>query len=521
MTQRSRWAFTPIAAGPTYPGLLDRAQQPFQAVGLRVPSYVAFGNHDGLYQGTTQAAPGLVTPGATFEDTAIDCLKPVYPLSNQDSASGLFTPDFLQSVFGSDPTKVMAVPPDINRQFVDHPQFKNIFAAGSQPDDHGFAYVEGPELQGSRGHAAYYSFRPRRGVRFIILDTLAEAGTLVAPTSQGSFASGSEGNLDNPQFQWLQRELNQAERRDELVVAFGHHAISSLTVEVPDETARCTGSQRFGHDLNPSCDLDPRSSTPVHTGPDVRNLFLSHPHLVAYVAGHSHENRIQAFENRQRQTGFWEIKTPAIADFPPQHRLLEVMDNRDGTLSIFATLLDFDAPVGTPPSGTNVGGADLGVLGAIGRAITYNDPQQGPGKGAEGEFRDRNVELLLRTPLRSGQRGRCANLRLGSRKRDRLRGTRQGDRMRGRGGKDVLRAYRGRDCVGGGRGRDRLKGGPDRDVLRGGKGRDRIFGGKGRDRIFSRGDARDRINCGRGRDFARVDPRDRVRGCERVRRSRR
>ena len=36
---------------PAYPGLMDRAQAPFEAEGLKVPSYSAFGNHDGLVQG--------------------------------------------------------------------------------------------------------------------------------------------------------------------------------------------------------------------------------------------------------------------------------------------------------------------------------------------------------------------------------------------------------------------------------------------------------------------------------------
>jgi metallophosphoesterase (TIGR03767 family) len=521
---------------PTYPGLLDRAQQPFQAEGLAVPSYIAFGNHDGLYQGTVQASPGLVTPGATFEQTAVDCLKPVYPLSNSDSATALFSPDFLEQVLTSDPDKVMQVPPDINRQFVDHPQFKNIFAAGQQADDHGFAYVDAAELQASAGVAAYYSFRPEKGIRFIVLDTLSEAGVLVTPTSQAEFASGSEGNIDDPQFRWLRGELNEAEKRDELVIAWGHHAVGSLTVENPDEAAPCTGvTDQHGHDTNPSCDLDPRSSSPVHTGEDLEELFLAHPHVIAYVAGHSHENRIRAVEAKGKPSGFWEIKSPAIADFPPQHRLIEVMDNLDGTLSIFGTMLDFDAPVSIPSSGTDVSAADIGVLGAIARTITFNDPQQGGTDGADGELRDRNVELLLGDPRR-GKRGRCANLRLGGPGRDRLRGTKRGDRLRGRGGRDRLQALAGRDCLSGGRGLDRMNGGrgrdrlnggrgsdrlkgrSGRDRLKGGRGRDRISGGRGRDVIRSAGDTRDVVRCGRGRDKAIVDRRDRVRGCEKVRR---
>ncbi len=53
---------------PAYPGLMDRAQLPFQAAGLDVPSYVTNGNHDGLVQGNQDG-------NAAFEDIATGCFK--------------------------------------------------------------------------------------------------------------------------------------------------------------------------------------------------------------------------------------------------------------------------------------------------------------------------------------------------------------------------------------------------------------------------------------------------------------
>ncbi|MCC6755465.1 MAG: hypothetical protein IT199_03730, partial [Solirubrobacterales bacterium] len=41
----------PTSDWPAYPGLMDRAQQPFKAAGFKVPSYFVFGNHDNLVQG--------------------------------------------------------------------------------------------------------------------------------------------------------------------------------------------------------------------------------------------------------------------------------------------------------------------------------------------------------------------------------------------------------------------------------------------------------------------------------------
>jgi Ca2+-binding RTX toxin-like protein len=52
------------------------------------------------------------------------------------------------------------------------------------------------------------------------------------------------------------------------------------------------------------------------------------------------------------------------------------------------------------------------------------------------------------------------------------------------------------------------------DRITGTDGRDRLFGGSGGDVIRARDRATDRVNCGGGLDSARVDRRDKVRGCE-------
>jgi trypsin len=90
---------------------------------------------------------------------------------------------------------------------------------------------------------------------------------------------------------------------------------------------------------------------------------------------------------------------------------------------------------------------------------------------------------------------------------DRLFGNAGKDRLFGSGGADRLSGGRGNDLLVGGRGRDRLSGG-----------RDRLAGHGGSDVINARDGARDTVDCGPGRDSVRRDVRDRVRGCERVRR---
>jgi metallophosphoesterase (TIGR03767 family) len=379
-----------FAGWPSYPGLMDRAQQPFTAAGVGVPSYVSFGNHDALAQGN-QAA------NRSFEDVTTGCMKPMAPVPNQTDLAGVFgsiTPENVLAMLATDPDKVALVPPDPKRQYVSKAQYKQVFLNGTQADGHGFAYVDPAEQSASRGAAGYYAWSPVPGFRFISVDTVSEGG-IAGPSA--------DGNIDDPQFQWLHSQLEAATAANQLVVLFSHHAIASLTSQVPDEAAPpCTGvNDAHGHDQNPGCDLDPRSSSPIHLGQDMVDLLHQYPHVIAWVAGHSHVNDIEAFPGPSG-SGFWSIRTAAEADWPQQNRLLEVMDNRDGTLSIFGTILDHASAATAPPSGTSGAGLAPGDLASIGRTLSYNDPQVGATKCSpacgEGTSDDRNVELLIRDP---------------------------------------------------------------------------------------------------------------------------
>ena len=78
------------------------------------------------------------------------------------------------------------------------------------------------------------------------------------------------------------------------------------------------------------------------------------------------------------------------------------MDNRDGTLSLFAHVLDHAAPITPPAAGTNAGGFRHEELTSIGRVLAWNDPQrQGDPSASDqrrGRREDRNVELVLNDP---------------------------------------------------------------------------------------------------------------------------
>lgn len=287
-------------------------------------------------------------------------------------------------------------------------QAKRIYGAGSQADAHGFDFVDPAQNAASGFTAGYYAWDPKPGLRFISLETVSEGGATVG---------SAQGNIDDPQFQWLRGELARASAARKIVVVFGHHAIRTMTSATPDEAApSCTGryasvegpyygtQDSHGHDRNPGCDLDPRGSSPTHLGGELASLLSAHRNVVAYLAGHSHSNRVVPCGSFCGARGnWWEINTTATNDWPQQHRLLEIMDNGDGTLSILGTPVDHGAQVGLPPG--SAAGFNEDQLASLARVFAYNDPKQS--KAAGGRPRDANVELIVSNP-RAGRGRACA-----------------------------------------------------------------------------------------------------------------
>jgi metallophosphoesterase (TIGR03767 family) len=369
------------ATFPRYGGLMERAQAAFTADGLEVPWYISRGNHDGLIQGN---APGSAE---LFRAIAVGCLK-VFPNTAFDpkrfegaSDDELFAAFGDQAFIAQLLQSARKVAPDPDRRIISKAEYRRLVG-------HGFSRTPKAQLNASDGTASYYAFNARRGIRFVSLDTVAEGG-------------GQSGNLDDPQYRWLKAELNRARKRDQLVVVFGHHTLGTMDNARNDE-----GAGACDFDGEPGCDADPRRSTPIHRGTKgkrtVRALLAGTPNVIAYVAGHTHANAVK-FNRGRRGRGFWEINTASHIDWPQQSRLIEIMDNGDGTLSLFGTLLDSAAPVVAPPAGPAAAFTPV-QLASIARTLSYNDPQreglEGTGGSAEktGRRRDRNVELLVRDP---------------------------------------------------------------------------------------------------------------------------
>ncbi len=385
-------------AFPRVPGLLDAAQAPFKAAGLDVPWYAAFGNHDALVQGNAPASIELI------QKFSVGCLKP-FPTSGLDPASvkgqtesqifkRLTDPSFLGTLLAGG----KLVPPDPDRAFLSKAQFKQQLGAADK--NHGFAYQSSKVRKATNGAMGYYAFTPRKGFRYIVLDTIAEGG-------------GASGNLDDPQYRWLESELKSARKANSLVFVSSHHTLETMTNTTPDEEAgKCTATLTVG------CDADPQKSTPIHRGTtgknDVESLLLKYPNVIAYVNGHTHRNEV--ISHKKGKHGFFEINTSSHIDWPQQSRTIEVTDNLDGTLSIWGTIIDsvpaaVAVTVGVLAPGLAgplvadllAGSAAADVAGAAALTIAANDPQSEAttdGVDGRGQRQDRNVELIIPDPRR-------------------------------------------------------------------------------------------------------------------------
>lgn len=353
---------------PTVPGLLDACRRPFRATGLRTPWLTTFGNHDGLLQGNLPSSPD-VKALAIGSDKIVD-LPPLTVPEFIAFAQGLKTldPKSLATLF-SGPVRVVTADAD-RRPLSRLETIQEHFDTSGWPRGHGYR----PE--NLRTGNAYYAF-DKGPVRGLVLDTVNPFG-------------GSEGSIDEAQLSWLTQQLQQGStrylddsghwvhggRHNRLFVIFSHHTRETMTnAAAPDGITRILG-------------------------PQVAQLLLRFPNVVLWINGHTHRNTVVPYARAAGMPagGFWEVNTAAHIDWPQQARIVEIVDNDNGTLSIFGTLIDHAAP---PRPGRRLD--DPLALAALSRELAANDWQRpaptATVDGRRGALEDRNVELLVAAPF--------------------------------------------------------------------------------------------------------------------------
>ncbi|MGW0709656.1 TIGR03767 family metallophosphoesterase [Streptomyces sp. NPDC002643] len=338
---------------PHLGGFLAAAIREVNSPGLNVPWYSTVGNHDSL-------PGGCYAPGDSFfAEYAVGGKK----LMTLDEQVGKAIWDNVKS--GGDPRgaewkdilksqarKMRSVTPDENRAPFTPLEY---LKAHLDPAHQGYGPVgHGYSQANLDAGTQYYVFRIADDVIGISLDSTDPGGHY-------------EGSLGTAQLRWLDRTLKDAAKDGSYAVIFSHHTSKSM------------------RNLN----KDPgRPGEARHGGDEVLSLLGRHRNVLAWVNGHSHRNRITPHSSAGGGS-FWEISTASHIDFPQLARVIELVDNKDGTISLFTTLIESAAPHTTDF-------ADLSQTGlaALYRELSYNAP--GRRDTLTGTAGDRNTELVLR-----------------------------------------------------------------------------------------------------------------------------
>lgn len=340
---------------PHLPGLLEAGLRPFTAAGLDVPWLSCYGNHDGLVAGRAALTPEL-SAIMTGHRKVYDL--PAGPMGN-------FVTD-AAAMFAGPASEVTA---SEERRPVTRGEFLSAhFSRGARPVGHGFTE------ENLRAGTAYYAYDGIPGIRVIVLDTTNPAGAF-------------EGSIDARQFAWLEERLREVHHRyvdsngecrsgggdERLVLIASHHPRASMTNSRESPASHPDAGRRV-------------------LGEELAATLHRFPQVIAWISGHIHRNAVRAAPGAAG--GFWEISTSSIMDWPCQARLLEIVDNDDGTLSIVSTAVDLDGPV-------RPGNLDTpSDLASWHRELAANDPLGVGGFEAHGTLEDRNVELVIADPRR-------------------------------------------------------------------------------------------------------------------------
>ncbi|PPF42658.1 TIGR03767 family metallophosphoesterase [Pseudoclavibacter sp. AY1F1] len=365
--QEAQWAYRPGdpsggAFGdygfPRIPDLLAQAiAKPVESVGLPAPWYAVYGNHDTLLLGTfglTTQMRALAVGGSkshTLEGTATDML------GGYAASGGVLQQavDALGLAFGR--RGFTSVPANPERFLFEQREFMAehfVTEAAPGPVGHGFTQhnLESGET--------WWKADLTPGIRLFGLDTC-------------NSVAGPDGAVPDVQFKWLEAELQKAQAEHKLVLISSHH--NSLTLE--------NRAKR------------PGSSEVLHGADEFVAMLLRYPAVVAWLNGHTHLNQILAHRTQgasEQAGGFWEITTASCIDFPQQQQVVELVDNRDGTLSVFTTVLDHASPAVPGSSGS------VSDLASRSRELASNDWAETPLMRL-GSPLDRNTELLLPAPF--------------------------------------------------------------------------------------------------------------------------
>lgn len=396
-----------------FPGLFERANEPFRSLGLDLPWYTAFGNHDALIQGNSPDAyfgpfgPTEEVAREDFQHIATGCekVKLIPSAQDQDDLTvDIVPPDARRCLLAKDDVPVDPLGLLMGTPCAKTSWIEEHFQTTGAPVGHGFAPAPcepatpadaacagyGRPASAEANNDGYYSFSPIAGLRMVALDTVTdECGLIVC----------SEGSVDDPQFRWLKNQLELAKAMNQYVITYSHHTLKTIRFPSTDTTEYPMhyGNRPMSQDQPANVSLE-----------SLEDLFCTYTNFLTHIDGHEHANAVRKHNcdgtpgpGATNANPFFEISTAAHLDWPQQARMIELVDNGDGTMSLVLTVLDHEGapnPGGAKPSLDASGQAPEQVqrLASIAREIAYNDYQNA--RSSRGAPEDRNVIIVVDKP---------------------------------------------------------------------------------------------------------------------------
>jgi hypothetical protein len=407
------------------PGPGNDALDPFVAQGVpaSVPWYAVIGNHDlnvfGIYppgfvleanqpEFYDRVQAGMDTFGLTLPGVPTSTWAPsVVPTEHNPAftaTADTFSPELvptLDDILGFGGAEVAADP---GRQFVDPCRYIDAHFTGGNPDGHGFTQQSRTTCNG------WYVAEPVAGYpfRLIVLDLGPHIGgykgSITPPLNpDGTVDTGRVGNPDHDQWAFLQQELDRAQTDEVAVIVASHHPSSVMD---DANSMGAVGMLMFPDDPDIAALWERHFIEPAEgrDGADLRSLLTSYPNVIVHLVGHSHKNRVVAVcsdgstvktdevEGQGKRcpppsggltaaNGYWEVMSGGGRSYPHHFRIIEIVDNGDGTGSVYLTCVN---PQGGDGSLSHYGR----LLGLAGDQLEGDDSVS-----HKGLLLDRNVEL--------------------------------------------------------------------------------------------------------------------------------
>lgn len=339
---------------PALDGFIELAGATLHCAGLGLPWASLPGNHDFMRQGTALVEPDI-------EGIALGCEKLLCRPDGLETAN-------LPNLFVEAPARFSRHPDQGASSAGPETKPKaGVRRVQAMAERRAVSKQEWMRLHVKYGALGYGERQAREGCVDTVID-LDHARLILLDTNHP--AGDYQGSIGARQLAWLEERLAEADReRGRMAIVASHHGSATLVNRRPSTTI---GSDALG------------GSERLQAKAMVAALHR-HPSVVAWLTGHRHVHRVKAHAplSGSAGSGFWEITTASIIDWPSQTRAIELIGHRGGAMEIVCTLQDHLAPAGS--------------LAALHRDLARrfaHDIGARHARSLQGNMADRDVRLL-------------------------------------------------------------------------------------------------------------------------------